>query len=178
MLGFSREDRIAAIFCGSKKTLASGVPMARLIFGAHPGLALILLPIMVYHSLQLVVGGSYTVPFWIWFVLPQLAGLGYSEMAQRYGIAGLDEARAYLADPLLRQRLAAVISVIDEQLSQPGQSLEHLMGNGLDAAKTVSSLTLFEAAGLESAGALLDRIGRRYGQTLERLSRAQGIEAR
>jgi len=57
MLGFSREDRIAAIFCGSKKTLASGVPMARLIFGAHPGLALILLPIMVYHSLQLVVGG-------------------------------------------------------------------------------------------------------------------------
>lgn len=57
MLGFPREDRIAAIFCGSKKTLASGVPMARLIFGAHPGLALILLPIMVYHSLQLVVGG-------------------------------------------------------------------------------------------------------------------------
>ena len=107
---------------------------------------------------------------WIWFVLPQLAGLGQSEMAQRYGIAGLAEAHAYLADPLLRQRLETVISEIDEQLRQPGQSLEHLMGSGLDAAKTVSSLTLFEAAGLESAGALLDRIGRRCERTLERLS--------
>jgi solute carrier family 10 (sodium/bile acid cotransporter), member 7 len=57
VLGFTREDRIAALFCGSKKTLASGVPMARLIFGAQPGLAVILLPIMLYHPLQLVVGG-------------------------------------------------------------------------------------------------------------------------
>ena len=104
---------------------------------------------------------------WIWFVLPQLAGLGYSEMAQRYGIAGLDEARAYLADPLLRQRLEAVISVIEEQLNQPAQDLELLMGSELDAAKTVSSLTLFEAAGLESAAALLDRIGWRCARTLE-----------
>jgi sodium/bile acid cotransporter 7 len=56
-LGFSREDRIAAMFCGSKKTLASGVPMAKLIFGAHPGLGLILLPIMIYHPLQLIVCG-------------------------------------------------------------------------------------------------------------------------
>ena len=107
---------------------------------------------------------------WIWFVLPQLAGLGRSAMAQRYGIADLDEARAYLADPVLRQRLEAVIGVIDEQLRKLGQSLEHLMGSGLDAAKTVSSLTLFEAAGLDSAGALLDQIGRRCERTLERLS--------
>ena len=57
VLGFSREDKIAAMFCGSKKTLASGVPMAKLIFGAHPGLGLILLPIMIYHPLQLVVCG-------------------------------------------------------------------------------------------------------------------------
>ena len=56
-LGFSREDKIAAMFCGSKKTLASGVPMAKIIFGVHPGLGLILLPIMIYHSLQLVVCG-------------------------------------------------------------------------------------------------------------------------
>ncbi len=53
-LHFPTEDRIAAIFCGSKKTLASGVPMAHLIFGSHPGMGLILLPIMIYHSLQLV----------------------------------------------------------------------------------------------------------------------------
>ena len=56
-VGLSREDRIAAIFCGSKKTLASGVPMAKVIFGAHPGLGLILLAIMIYHPLQLVVCG-------------------------------------------------------------------------------------------------------------------------
>jgi solute carrier family 10 (sodium/bile acid cotransporter), member 7 len=54
---FERGERITALFCGSKKTLASGVPMARVIFGAAPGLGLILLPIMLYHPLQLLVGG-------------------------------------------------------------------------------------------------------------------------
>ncbi len=57
LLGLSIEDRIAAVFCGSKKTLASGIPMAYLIFGANPALGLILLPIMIYHPLQLAVGG-------------------------------------------------------------------------------------------------------------------------
>lgn len=52
---FPIEDEIAAVFCGSKKTLASGVPMAKLVFGAHPSLGLILLPIMLYHQLQLFV---------------------------------------------------------------------------------------------------------------------------
>ena len=56
-LGFPVEDRIAAIFCGSKKTLASGVPMAQILFGPGPALGLILLPIMVYHPLQLVICG-------------------------------------------------------------------------------------------------------------------------
>ena len=56
-LGLPIEDRIAAVFCGSKKTLASGVPMAGLIFGANPAIGLILLPIMIYHPLQLAVGG-------------------------------------------------------------------------------------------------------------------------
>lgn len=56
-LRFSREDRIAAVLCGSKKSLAVGVPMAQVMFGAHPSLAVILLPIMVYHPLQLVVCG-------------------------------------------------------------------------------------------------------------------------
>jgi sodium/bile acid cotransporter 7 len=52
---FDTEDEIAAVFCGSKKTLASGVPMARLLFGAHPALGLIVLPLMFYHQLQLIV---------------------------------------------------------------------------------------------------------------------------
>jgi sodium/bile acid cotransporter 7 len=54
---FSRADRITAVFCGSKKTLASGVPMAKIIFATSPALGLILLPIMVYHPLQLVICG-------------------------------------------------------------------------------------------------------------------------
>jgi len=57
LAGFNAEDRIAAVFCGSKKTLASGVPMAQLIFGAYPGLGLVLLPILIYHPLQLVICG-------------------------------------------------------------------------------------------------------------------------
>lgn len=52
-LGFNTEDEITTVFCGSKKTLASGVPMAKLLFGAHPYLGLIVLPIMFYHQLQL-----------------------------------------------------------------------------------------------------------------------------
>lgn len=57
-LRFSAPDRIAAVFCGSKKTLASGVPMAQLIFAGHPGMGLILLPIMIYHPLQLLICGA------------------------------------------------------------------------------------------------------------------------
>jgi sodium/bile acid cotransporter 7 len=56
-MGLPDEDRIAAVLCGSKKTLASGVPMAHLIFGANPALGLILIPIMVYHPLQLAICG-------------------------------------------------------------------------------------------------------------------------
>lgn len=115
---------------------------------------------------------------WIWYVLPQLRSLGRSANAQLNGIADLAEAHAYLADPLLHQRLEAVIEVIREQLNQPGQSLEQLMGGGLDAAKTVSSLTLFEAAGLDSAALLLNQIGRRCTRTLAALASAPGDAAR
>ncbi len=55
LLGLSRAERIAAIFCGSTKSLAAGVPMAGLIFGQPASLSLLLLPLMIYHSLQLLV---------------------------------------------------------------------------------------------------------------------------
>ncbi|WP_148717269.1 bile acid:sodium symporter family protein [Chitinolyticbacter meiyuanensis] len=54
-LGFSRADEVAAVFCGSKKSLAAGIPMARLLFAGHPALGLIVLPVMCYHQLQLLV---------------------------------------------------------------------------------------------------------------------------
>lgn len=53
-LGFSREDEITAVFCGSQKSLANGAPIAKIIFGANPALGAILLPLMLYHPLQLV----------------------------------------------------------------------------------------------------------------------------
>lgn len=55
LLRFAPEDEIVAVFCGSKKTLAAGVPMATVLFGAHPGLGLIVLPVIFYHQLQLMV---------------------------------------------------------------------------------------------------------------------------
>jgi len=55
LLKFNHADRVAAVFCASKKSLAAGAPMAALIFGDNPGLGLILLPIMIYHPLQLIV---------------------------------------------------------------------------------------------------------------------------
>jgi solute carrier family 10 (sodium/bile acid cotransporter), member 7 len=55
LLGFSREEQITAMFCGSKKSIASGAPMARIMFAAHPGVGLIMLPLMLYHQLQLLV---------------------------------------------------------------------------------------------------------------------------
>lgn len=57
VLRLDTPDRIAASFCAPQKTLASGVPMAKILFGTHPGLGLILLPILLYHPLQLVVCG-------------------------------------------------------------------------------------------------------------------------
>ncbi|MCG5263267.1 bile acid:sodium symporter [Cupriavidus gilardii] len=54
-LGFSIEDEITAVFCGSKKSLANGIPMAKILFAGHPALGLLVLPLMVYHQLQLIV---------------------------------------------------------------------------------------------------------------------------
>jgi len=54
-MGLSRSDEVAAVFCGSKKSLANGGPMASVLFGASPTLGVILLPLMLYHQLQLVV---------------------------------------------------------------------------------------------------------------------------
>jgi uncharacterized protein (DUF1810 family) len=81
---------------------------------------------------------------WMWFVLPQLRGLGHSMMADRYGLEGLGEARAYLAHPVLGTRLRECVATL---LAHAGQrSAAEVMGV-VDAIKLHSSLTLFEAAG-------------------------------
>ncbi len=79
---------------------------------------------------------------WMWFVFPQIAGLGMSTMSQRYAIASLEEARAYLAHPVLGARLdecARILTGLD------GRSAEEVFG-GIDAVKLRSCMTLFARA--------------------------------
>ena len=82
---------------------------------------------------------------WIWYVLPQLASLGRSDTARFYGIADLAEARAYLNDALLHERLLRMTETIAEQLKR-GVRLPVLMGGEGDCLKLMSCMTLFERA--------------------------------
>ena len=97
---------------------------------------------------------------WIWFILPQLKSLGRSETAIYYGIENLDHAKLYLQHEILGQRLEAVVNLISPQIFVNNIELEALMGSPIDAFKTISSLTLFEQAGLESASKILSKTGR------------------
>ena len=79
---------------------------------------------------------------WIWFIFPQLAGLGSSPRAQRFALHSLEEARAYLAHPILGTRL---IECTETLLRQDGRTAEQILGP-VDAMKLRSSMTLFAAA--------------------------------
>jgi len=79
---------------------------------------------------------------WIWFVFPQIAGLGRSELSRFYAIESLGEARAYLAHPVLGPRLRECAAAL---LSVPGRTAEQILG-GIDAVKVRSSMTLFHRA--------------------------------
>ncbi|MGH2512314.1 MAG: DUF1810 domain-containing protein [Candidatus Limnocylindrales bacterium] len=79
---------------------------------------------------------------WIWFIFPQVAGLGHSPTSRLYAINSLDEARGYLADPLLGGRLRACAEAL---LATSGQSAEDILGT-VDALKLRSSVTLFHRA--------------------------------
>jgi len=82
------------------------------------------------------------VTHWMWFVFPQVAGLGHSSMSRRYAISGLPEARAYLAHPVLGPRLRACSRAA---ASIPVGEIERAFGP-IDAVKLCSSMTLFELA--------------------------------
>ena len=84
---------------------------------------------------------------WMWFVFPQAAGLGRSPTAQRYAIASLAEARAYLGHPVLGPRLLACTAAATEA---PAPSLNALFGSP-DDVKFVSSMTLFAMAAKDPA---------------------------
>jgi len=112
---------------------------------------------------------------WIWFVFPQLDGLGNSPMARRFGLRGRAEAAAYLADPVLRDRLLAATEAVHAHVVGGGARVERVMGSGIDALKLVSSLTLFERVAAEAgAGGRDTALGRLAALATEVLDAAEG----
>jgi len=109
---------------------------------------------------------------WMWFVFPQLRGLGHSPTAQLYGIISLEEASAYLADPILSDRLHLAAEAL---LTVKGATAHDILGSP-DDVKLRSSLTLFDEASGRKPGSVFDRAllrffaGERDPATLELLA--------
>ena len=105
---------------------------------------------------------------WMWFVFPQLAGLGHSSMAQRFAIRSLEEARAYLAHPHLGDRFSAALAAVQ---ASPAPSIVTLFGSP-DDLKFHSSVSLFALA--DPAGPAQAALDRWYGGALDAAT-AQGL---
>lgn len=105
---------------------------------------------------------------WIWYIFPQIKGLGFSYNSEYYGIASLQEAKDYLENELLRKRL---FEITESLLMHKGKDIESIMG-GIDAMKLKSSMTLFDAVQPGSIfGEVLDEFygGERCRRTLEKI---------
>lgn len=109
---------------------------------------------------------------WMWFVFPQIAGLGRSEMAERFAISSLAEAKAYIGHPVLGPRLVECTQAVLVSADATGRSAEEMLGP-IDALKLRSSMTLFHEAAPERPefGQVLDRLYRGHPDraTIERL---------
>lgn len=111
---------------------------------------------------------------WIWYVFPQLEGLGSSPRAHYFGLSGIEEAAAFLAHPVLGPRL---LRIAEAALAHAGTPPERLMGSAVDAAKLRSSATLF--ARVPGAPPVFDNLleafydGRPCGRTLARLAESR-----
>ena len=110
---------------------------------------------------------------WMWYIFPQVKGLGHSSMAEYYGISGIDEARAYLADPVLGARL---VEISEALLELEDKDAAGIFGYP-DVLKLRSSMTLFAAVGGEDS--VFQRVlevyyhGSRDEQTMNIIGRQQ-----
>lgn len=102
---------------------------------------------------------------WMWFIFPQISGLAQSSMARDYALSGLDEARSYLAHPLLGNRLREITTTLNEL---PHHDAEGVFGK-IDAMKLRSSLTLFAQAEAQNQSL--------FSQTLDRWFKGDEDEA-
>ena len=84
---------------------------------------------------------GYKQSHWIWFIFPQMRGLGRSSMAEYYGISSIEEARAYLDNPTLKARLFEISTAL---LKHKGKSTAYEILGTIDAIKVRSSMTLFD----------------------------------
>ncbi|WP_027517623.1 DUF1810 domain-containing protein [Bradyrhizobium sp. WSM1417] len=124
----------------------------------------------VYRDIQGELTRGRKQSHWMWFVFPQVAGLGFSAMSQRYAIASRAEAKAYLAHPILGPRLIECTRLV---LAIEGRSINAILG-APDDAKFRSSMTLFDAVSDQPVfDEALARYfsGERDGATLEILSK-------
>jgi uncharacterized protein (DUF1810 family) len=115
-------------------------------------------------------GGTYTravqelragrkVSHWMWFVFPQIAGLGHSNISREYAISGQAEARAYLAHPILGPRLVECAQILT---TKPGSSAADIFGP-VDAMKLQSSMTLFASVAEPEEGAFREVLDQFFG---------------
>jgi uncharacterized protein (DUF1810 family) len=129
-------------------------------------------PVMAQVRQELAAGRKRS--HWMWFVFPQLAGLGHSAMARQYAISSLAEARAYLEHPLLGSRLVELTELVNQV---KGRSIRDIFGSP-DDLKFHSSMTLFSLA-RPDASAFREALERHFGGvmdkgTLEKLGSAEG----
>jgi uncharacterized protein (DUF1810 family) len=112
---------------------------------------------------------------WMWWVFPQVAGLGASATSVRYALSGRGEASAYLADDVLRTRLLEAVTIVHEQLlGPPERQIDKLMGSGIDALKLVSSMALLTEVSRDAAVCDLPDIDRLQKMAEEILGVARG----
>lgn len=93
----------------------------------------------VYETVREELAAGRKSTHWVWFIFPQLAALGSSPTAKLFGIEGIDEARAYWAHPLLRERLSECLHLV---LEIQGKNIQQVLGS-LDDMKLCSCVTLF-----------------------------------
>ncbi|MBQ7705168.1 MAG: DUF1810 domain-containing protein [Selenomonadaceae bacterium] len=96
-----------------------------------------------YQTALAEIKNGHKTSHWIWYIFPQLKNLGRSRTAIYYGIENLDEAKEYLANETLRERLLEISGALLELKSN---DIEYIMGSSIDKKKLQSSMTLFHLA--------------------------------
>ena len=122
----------------------------------------------VYEQVEAELRAGDKTSHWMWFIFPQIEGLGQSYMARMFAISGRDEAVAYLQHPALGPRLRECTRLVNDV---DGRSIEQILG-GIDAMKFRSSMTLFAKAADDNT-VFLQALEKYYGGKMDELTLAK-----